>query len=246
VEPLRFCLRLVTDVMLVVGFMVLPGAKGAWRTERCARACRRQMRMLGFRPRLQGREHLQRGSGLMVMNHLSWLDPILVSGLLGADFVTSKEVEGDPLLGPICTKAGCFFSDRRSSRSIGDEHKAMAEALRRRRICVFPEATSTNGERLRDFKPAFFESARLAACPVQPLVIRYRTIDGRRLDRRSRDRVHWYGDMAFAPHLLGLLCLRCVVVDLVVLPTIDWAGHDRKSMARLCHDQIERVYHSLA
>jgi 1-acyl-sn-glycerol-3-phosphate acyltransferase len=242
---LRFCFRFLLLLLLLPSFL-LQAVPESQRLAHMRRYCRFALRIFGTRLQIQGDLRRIR-SGLLVMNHLSWLDPLLLATLVSSRFVTSKEVEADPLLGRVCTKGGCVFVDRRSRRAVNQDQQHLAAILRQRVVTVFPEATSSNGEGVLRFKPAFFESARTAQVPVHLLALRYQRWNGRRLTRRTRDWIHWYGDMGFVGHLLRLLTATRLDIALQVLPSLDWQQQqlDRKVMAQQAHQRISTAYHQL-
>jgi 1-acyl-sn-glycerol-3-phosphate acyltransferase len=181
-------------------------------------------------------------AGLKVFNHLSWIDPIIINCGLPVRFVTSVEMRDTPLLGDVCTGAGCVFVERRSNRAIAEEAQALTESIRTSSIVAFPESTSSDGTGVLPFKPAFFQSAIAAGMPIQPMCLRYLAVDGVFLNRKSGDLVHWYADMTFLPHVLRLVQTRRIDVVVIRLPVLEVSGRDRKSLAKEAHDRIERVY----
>ena len=186
-------------------------------TIRTSRWARRACRTLGLRVRRTG-DWPARGGRLLVANHLSWLDPLLLSAIRPAIFVTSVETAEDSFLGRICASAGCVFMERRHRSGLIDECGRLATLLRHHAVVVFPEATSSDGTRLLPFRPAAFAAAIAARAPVQPLTLQYHSLDGRALNARTRDRVYWYGDMTFLPHLGQLTTIARIDATLTVMP----------------------------
>jgi 1-acyl-sn-glycerol-3-phosphate acyltransferase len=88
-------------------------------------------------------------------------------------------------------------------------------------VVVFPEATSTNGERVLNFKSPLYSSAISATSVIQPLCLNYISIDETPLSRKNRDHIFWYGDMDFFPHLKQLMKFKKVKVRLEFINTID-------------------------
>lgn len=202
------------------------------------------LRILGFR--INGSfQHIAMAlqkPGLKILNHLSWVDPLVINSCSPVRFITSMEMRDTPFLGDICKGAGCVFIDRRSNRAAADESAALAEMIRKEPVVAFPEATSSCGDQVLPFKPAFFQSAIDAGIPIQALCLRYMAIDGRKIDPKNRDVVHWYGDMSFTPHFWRLLWVRRVDVLLTSLPSREYPGYERKLLAKTVHDNMQMVF----
>ena len=84
-----------------------------------ARHSRWTMRLLGIRLQVEGREHYRPGQNyLIVANHLSYLDVVLMAAWQPAAFVTSVEIKNTPFLGQITDTGGCLYVERRSKDNI--------------------------------------------------------------------------------------------------------------------------------
>lgn len=203
---------------------------------RTSRWSRRAARLLGLRSRRQGA--LIGGQGrLLVANHLSYLDPLLLAAERPLVFVTSLEVAGDSLLGRISAAAGCCFVDRQRLGGLRLSCTRFADLLRAGHdLVVFPEATSGDGSAVLPFRPACFAAALAADTPVQPLALRYERVGGRPCTPRLRRQVAWYGDMTFLPHLIRLLALPRIDARWQRLPPCH--GEERKALAREAREAI--------
>lgn len=158
---------------------------------------------------------------LVVGNHLSYLDVLIMSSFRPLCYVTSMEIKQTPFLGLLTEVGGCLYVERRSRENIqneiGEIELALKEGLS---VVVFPEATSTNGEQVLPFKRSLFLSAVKSGCSVLPTVIQYDAIDGKPVSKENRDKLCWYGDMRFAGHFFGLMAMKEINVSLKVLPEI--------------------------
>jgi 1-acyl-sn-glycerol-3-phosphate acyltransferase len=201
------------------------------------RMCRVGMRIFGVRLKLHGRP--DPAALLQVSNHLSYIDAVILSAARPALFVTSTEVRDDPLLGRITRAGGCEFVERRSVGGLAGECERLGRHLKHVPVLFFPEATSSDGSKLLRFKPAFFTTAIAARCPVQPLALRYPSVNGEPFTRANHHRICWYGDMAFGPHLIQLLTMRRVDAEIRYLDPIPWRDDwDRKSLAEEARKRI--------
>lgn len=154
-------------------------------------------------------------NSLIVSNHLSYTDILVVCSFYPSCFVTSVEIRDTPFLGHICKLAGCLFVERRNKKNLGSEVVDITNALKDGLdVVIFPEATSTNGEEVIRFRRPLFRAAIDANIPVKPLTINYRKLDDEEVTLKNRDSVFWYGDMTFIDHLWGFLKFKKIEVDL--------------------------------
>lgn len=178
--------------------------------------------VMKVRPHIIGEENLLKGeAGLYVGNHLSYMDVLVISSRISCGFVTSMEIKETPVLGQICTMAGCLFVERRTKTNLHKEVADLREGLSEGvNVAIFPEATSTNGEQILRFRRPLYLAAIDARRPVIPFCLNYRLVGGEPINRVTRDSICWYGDMDFLPHLWALAGSGGVDVDLIFLPPI--------------------------
>ncbi|MCB0405920.1 MAG: 1-acyl-sn-glycerol-3-phosphate acyltransferase [Bdellovibrionales bacterium] len=178
-------------------------------------------RALGIGIKTYGRRPQSASPLLILANHLSYLDILVLFSSYPCRFITSVEVRETPFLGWLCRSAGCLFVERREPRRIGEEVRVVASALAGEQAMVlFPEGTSGNGETVLPFKTSFLQCAIEAGATVAPVCLVYESIDGRGVDSSNRDDVYWYGDMSFFPHLKRVMRLRRVEIGLHYLDAI--------------------------
>ena len=185
-------------------------------------------------------------SGLLIIpNHISYLDVIVVNALFPAVFVTSREIEETPVLGQVTSGAGCAFVERRHKQSLHRDIDQLSSLLNQGiNVALFPEGTTSAGEQLLPFKKSLFEAAVRSRCQVVPVCIRYQTIDGQTFDASNRDTIAWYGSMQFFPHLWQLMMTKSVEVRLSVLGEVAFRGH--RSRKRLADDARAKIAEHLA
>ena len=142
--------------------------------------------------------------GLLVSNHLSYLDILVFSAISPCVFVSKKEVCSWPLYGCLATTAGTVFVDRTRSTDTPRANQLMANALSQGNVVVlFPEGTSSDGTSILPFHAGLFESAVTLQEPVFTAYIRYQAEKG----SVENDICYW-GTMTFLPHLLRLMSVR--------------------------------------
>ncbi len=154
-------------------------------------------------------------NALLVANHLSYTDIMVLASQTPTCFVTSVEMKQTVGLGWIVQLAGCLFVERRDKKNIHNEVKEITMALQSGfNVVIFPEATSTNGEELLRFRSPLFQAAIDAGVDVKTLAINYQKVDGHRISIANRDLVAWYGDMTFMAHILPLCACRTIHVTI--------------------------------
>lgn len=202
------------------------------------------LKILRIRVEFRG-EPFPLGNGLIVSNHLSYLDVIILASGIPTAFVTSKEIKETPFLGEIVKLAGCLFVDRKNRCNLRGEISELREGLLNGlNVTVFPEATSTNGDEVLRFRRPLFEAARESQKAILPLTINYRSISQESVSASNRDIVCWYGTMDFFPHFLKLLEQSEVSVEVSVGRAIP-SSTDALELAIKSHQVVSHSYTSL-
>jgi 1-acyl-sn-glycerol-3-phosphate acyltransferase len=116
----------------------------------------------------------QSGPVLLVANHISWLDILMMLACGHCRFVAKSEIQHWPVVGRLARSAGTLFITRESSRAALHVVHHMAEQLRAGEIlAVFPEGTTSNGLQLLPFHANLFQAAISANAPVQPVALQF-------------------------------------------------------------------------
>jgi 1-acyl-sn-glycerol-3-phosphate acyltransferase len=203
--------------------------------------------LLGIRVRVKNRERLRGGATgrLVVANHVSYIDILVISSLVPSVFVTSVELGSTAFLGMLARLGGSLFVERRKASGLTREIAEIARVLGEGfAVALFPEGTTSNGDRVRPFKKSLFDAAVRAESDVLPLCIRYRQVNGVKLTPDNRDLVFYYGGVSFSQHIPGLFSLKSVDVEVIPLRTIQVHQKDmRKELAARAHDAISAAYH---
>jgi 1-acyl-sn-glycerol-3-phosphate acyltransferase len=157
------------------------------------------------------------GHFLLVANHQSYLDILIVAARFPAQFVAKCEVSRWPLLGWLAASGGTIFIERESTASSVQCVYRVCRALRAgASIHVFPEGTTSNGTRVLPFKPLLLAAAVRTGTPVLPLTIKFTGVNGTPLDDETRDVLCWHGAMDFARHFWRLLAVSKATAQLVI------------------------------
>src|SRR5271154_24209 len=161
--------------------------------------CRRIVRALGFRCRVEG--EIPRG-GAVVSNHLSYRDILLYSSVQPFVMVAKTEVRGWPLLGWLTAQAGTVYVERGGGpKTYSAVNAAMAEAYRSGLpVLFFPEGTTTDGANVLPFRRGLFHSVLNNRVELRTATLRY-SISEDNGSATVADDVCWWGDASFGPHL---------------------------------------------
>jgi lyso-ornithine lipid O-acyltransferase len=139
--------------------------------------------------------------GLVVSNHLSYLDIIIISATMPCFFVAKMEIDGWPFFGKAARSGGTIFLDRSSLASAMTVAEQMTERLKLPvPVLLFPEGTSTDGAKVHRFHSRLIDPATSTGAPITAAGIRY-VIEG---DVEERE-LCWYGDEEFITHLWKVL-----------------------------------------
>jgi len=201
-------------------------ARAAWLHAWCRFACR----VLGIRVRTYGS---MPSSGLLISNHLSYLDIVVLSSIRPCVFVAKRDVASWPLFGWLARVAGTIFVDRERRFSSPKAVDAIGDAIANGAVVViFLEGTSSDGSTVLPFKSALLESAVQLRSPIAAASVDYALEEG-----SVANEVCYWRDMTLVPHLWNLLFKREIRANYwFSLPRIR-AG-DRKEIARELRDQI--------
>lgn len=135
------------------------------------------LRALGIRHVLRGR--LPRRGALIVSNHVSWLDVVVLLAYAPVRLLAKCEVRSWPVIGAIGSAAGTVFIDRDRPRALPATVADVADALRAGQIvAAFPEGTTWCGQSGGRFRSALFQAAIDAGVPVAPMTLTFKLGNG--------------------------------------------------------------------
>jgi lyso-ornithine lipid O-acyltransferase len=198
-------------------------------------------RVLGFNTIVTGKlpEH---GQCLIVSNHVSWIDIVVLSAVSPLSFVAKREVATWPLFGWMAKLQRTVFIDRERRHSTKHSRTELETRLAQGdRIVLFPEGTSHNGETVLPFKSSFFAAATAPEIAIVPVTLAYKKNYGLPLTRRNRGTFAWYADMDLLPHLWEALCAGPLTVEIIIHPALDVeTGLNRKRATEVAERTIRR------
>jgi 1-acyl-sn-glycerol-3-phosphate acyltransferase len=136
-------------------------------------------------------------TGLVVSNHLSYLDVAIYVSIFPCTMVAKAELSRWPVFGLMARSSGTMFVDRSSRASAVAVTEQVADRLKGPLpVLFFPEGTSTDGSNVLRFHSRLFTPATEAAVPVTAAAVRYVIEDG-----TPERELCWFGDDLLLPHL---------------------------------------------
>lgn len=180
--------------------------------------------------------------GLLVANHISWLDIYAINAVAPTTFLSKDEVLHWPVIGWLAKRVGTLFLERGSRTAALRAKECLVAELRAGRLVgVFPEGTTGFGDHVMPFHAALFQSAIDAEVAIVPALIRYTD----HLGRPSRA-------TAYVGETSLWECMRSIVrasgqrVHIEFLPAVESAGADRRHLAHHSHQIISHALHASA
>lgn len=206
-------------------------------------------RMLGLRIHIHGALDPRRPL-LIASNHSSWKDIIVLAAVADVVFIAKSEVKSWPVFGWLARWQRSVFIERERRRQTGSQVSEVGRRLADGEIVVlFAEGTTSDGNRLLEFKSSLFGAAATAldASPtghvaIQPVAVAYTHAHGLPLGRYFRPLAAWPGDTTLTPHLIGVLKEGAIDVQVCFGEAVVYDRHsDRKEMTREVESQVRRM-----
>ncbi|MFL7900371.1 lysophospholipid acyltransferase family protein [Azospirillum argentinense] len=186
------------------------------------------------------------GPVLFVSNHSSYLDITVLGSVIPGSFVAKSEVAGWPFFGALAKLQQTVFVERKARSGVEKQRDELGARLDAGdSLILFPEGTSSDGNRTLPFKTALFAVAarRIGDRPltVQPVSIAPTRLDGIPMGIAFRPCYAWYGDMDLAPHLWTVFTLGRMTVEVEFHPPVTIDGFSsRKALADHCQRAVAR------
>ena len=179
------------------------------------------------------------GPVLMVANHVSWLDILLLASVANPRFLSKAEIRKWPLIGWAGQQIDTLFIQR-GQRSASEAASAgIAEGLEQgNRILIFPEGTTTEGKVVCRLHARLFGAAINTGSPVQPIVIHY---TDENTESHTSERIHFVGSQNLMSNIWLLLGCKNAVAYVYCLPVVDSIGRTRKALAGDIHQSMQQT-----
>ena len=156
-----------------VAVFALP--RRAWRWAAVRTLARAALFGMGIPLSIKGAERLPSKNAVVVFNHASYVDAIVVAAVLpnGPAYLAKRELASQLFAGALLRRLGVLFVERyHLTGGIADTAAATAVAHEGRLLVVFPEGTFTRQPGLLEFFTGAFKIASEAGIPVYPGVLR--------------------------------------------------------------------------
>ena len=178
------------------------------------------------------------GPMLLVANHISWLDILVMHAARHCRFVSKSDVKHWPVIGTLATGAGTLYIERSQRRDAMRVVHRMAQSLKAGEIvAVFPEGTTSDGRGLLPFHANLLQAAISAGAPAQPLALRY-------VDRASGEDSGaplYIGDDTLLASVWRTVAGRPFVAQVRFGEPEQAAGRDRRQWAQELHDVVANL-----
>ncbi len=178
--------------------------------------------------------------GVIVCNHLGYLDIVVMGAVAPMVFVSKREVRAWPVFGWMSCRAGTLFVDRARrldvERVTGEMTRTLARGVV---VTLFPEGTSTGGREVLPFRSSLLEPAASHRWPVVPACVAYDVPGG----SAEIDACYW-GDMDFVRHLLNLMSIKSIHASVVFGSPIE-KNLGRKQLAASLHSEVVRLKNTI-
>ena len=233
--PLR-ALLLVPHVVIGLGiaFIAFPLSRTQARRNRINHWWSRWvLRLCGARLRVSGqpltadlaRTGMTPGTNgrLLLSNHISWIDIFAINAAMPCRFVAKADIVRWPIIGPMVGHSGTLFIERGRRRAVSEVNEAVQDHLRAgESIVVFPEGTTTRGDRLLRFHSNLVAPAIEVGCEVWPVGLSYRE---RGL---YSDSAAFVGDMGLVTSLINILLSDRLEIEVAFLPALPVSARENR------------------
>jgi 1-acyl-sn-glycerol-3-phosphate acyltransferase len=195
------------------------------------------LRGVGITLTVQGRP-VAAGPALLVANHLSWLDIVVLHASRYCRFVSKSDIKHWPLVGTLASGAGTLYIERESRR---DAHRVVHHMVERLQLgevlAVFPEGTTGDGIAMKPFHANLLQAAISADAPVQPVALRFVDADTGQTSFAPR----YIDDDSIFVSIWQTLCVKELRAEVVFGEAQRGNGRDRRAWAADLQKEVERL-----
>ncbi len=169
---------------------------------------------------------------LVVSNHISWLDIIVLGAAFPTSFLSKAEVQHWPVVGFLVRRSGTEFIARGQHQSDHVAARLHERIARTQSVAFFPEATTGEGIALKRFHARLFAAAEEEKAQVLPIAIRYR-------DPRL---IAFGPKQSFVGNLWEVLQQHHVDVEVILTPPL--CDRSRDTLAKSAHAAVAQALDS--
>lgn len=169
--------------------------------------------------------------GLLVCNHISWLDIIVLGRYFPAYFVAKSDIMNWPVIGYLAKQGGTIFIRRGDKQQVKATAEVMAWHLKQKSMVIaFPEGTTTNGEDVLPFHASLFQPALLTKSAIHVVALQYAGA--------AKALAPFIGEETFIPHLIKMLSMEKIDVHIEFISSINVSGKSRLSLSNEARELI--------
>jgi len=178
---------------------------------------------------------IKTGNYLIISNHSSWLDIVILGSTFKTTFLSKIEVSRWPIIGKITTAVDMLFINRGAKNAATLAVDGISEFIENNRnVTIFPEGTSSGGKGLLKFKPRLFASCINANCPVQCVIIKYPY-----KNKNIHPSVPFVRGNSLFLNILKVLFRNDIVAEITISELVNTKDKDRKSVAHECYEIVK-------
>lgn len=176
-------------------------------------------------------------TGLIVANHISWLDIFVLNSIQPCRFIAKEEVRHWPVVGWLVALAGTLFISRERKKDLKRVFRHILHHLQLgERVAFFPQGTSSAHDALTPFKASLFETAIIAHVDIHPYAIGY--VDSSGAHQRAAE---YIGETTFMQSVIRVLSSQDLIAQVQALPIIAVNQSNRRELAQAAHEAIAKA-----
>lgn len=244
ISRIRFTAVILSMAFLFIGWLIFfPISKAVVRQQIRRIWTRLLIASTGARLQIKGEklEAAQLKNTMIVSNHISWLDTVVMLRLCFVQYIGKIEMLRWPILSNLIKAGGTIFINRKNKKDLLGINQKVAEYLTQgATIGLYPEGKTSNGREILPFKAPLLEAAIMAKSKIYPVVLNYRKENNQLATEVTFAKVNWLQTV------MNTLRLKNLIITATILPPISAADFsDRESLANFLHQQISATYHNV-
>jgi len=232
-----------TIIGVVIVSLIFPIVNQSIRSKLIKWWCKHLLVIFNFSVYLHGHlplENKEKTGMLFVANHISWTDIHAINSIVPLRFIAKSEIKSWPIFGYLAKKTNVLFINREKRQETSRIVQITSSNLiNGDNLCLFPEGTTTDGTRLMPFKSSIFQAAIHAKAIIQPIAIRYPSVDG-----GPNKEIAYAGETTLCESIKQILLQQNPVVELHFLTpfsTVELSENDksRRKLAQYIEQSIK-------
>jgi 1-acyl-sn-glycerol-3-phosphate acyltransferase len=203
--------------------------------------CKKVLRTFNVTVHISGTEELANPEPcLIVSNHLSYIDILVVSSLRPTLFLSHTGIEAEPFVGRLAANGGTLFVNKSSKSKLEQEMNRLADILKQGvTMTLFPEGGIGSGLEVMPFHSSFIAAAAKSSVPVLPICLQYEKYNGEPVTATNKDNIIPHGAVSLLPHIVNIFkSERSIDLSIHVFDRISTQELSRKEISNTARDLI--------